>query len=85
MIRQMLFRLSLILCIVPAIFKDRADHVAENIALRHQLSCTEDVAPGFGPSTVYSGRCSPASGVAGGKVWLCCETGQRSCLASQGL
>ena len=39
MIRQMLFKLSLILCIVPAIFKDRADLVAENIALRHQLSC----------------------------------------------
>ncbi len=39
MIRQMPFKLPLILSIVVAVFKDRADLVAENIALRHQLSC----------------------------------------------
>jgi len=39
MIRQMPFKLPLILSIVAAVFKDRADLVAENIALRHQLSC----------------------------------------------
>jgi transposase InsO family protein len=39
MFRQMPFKLSLILCIVSALLKDRADLVAENIALRHQLSC----------------------------------------------
>ncbi|MCP4040004.1 MAG: hypothetical protein GY733_23875, partial [bacterium] len=37
MIRQMPFALSLILSIVAAIFKDRADLVVENTALRHQL------------------------------------------------
>ena len=35
----MSLELPLILYIVPAVFKDRADLVAENIALRHQLSC----------------------------------------------
>ncbi len=39
MIRQMSFKLSLILSTVAAVFKDRADLVAENMALRHQLSC----------------------------------------------
>jgi hypothetical protein len=39
MIRRMPFKLPLILSIVSAVFKDRADLVAENIALRHQLSC----------------------------------------------
>ena len=39
MIRQMSHKLLLILYIVPAVFKDRADLVAENLALRHQLSC----------------------------------------------
>jgi transposase InsO family protein len=39
MICQMPFKLSLVLSIVAAVFKDRADLVAENIALRHQLSC----------------------------------------------
>ena len=39
MIRQMSFKLPLVLSIVAAVFKDRADLVAENIALRHQLSC----------------------------------------------
>ena len=33
------FKLSAILSITAAIFKDRADLVAENMALRHQLSC----------------------------------------------
>ena len=40
MIRLMLFKLSAILSITAAIFKDRADLVAENMALRHQLSCS---------------------------------------------
>ncbi len=39
MIRQMPFKLPLILSVVAAVFKDRADLVAENTALRHQLSC----------------------------------------------
>ncbi len=39
MICQMPFKLPLILSIVAAVFKDRADLVAENIALRHPLSC----------------------------------------------
>ena len=39
MIRQMPFKLSLAISSVSAVFKDRADLVAENIALRHQLSC----------------------------------------------
>jgi putative transposase len=39
MFRQMPFKLSLILSIIAAVFKDRADLVAENTALRHQLSC----------------------------------------------
>ena len=33
------FKLPLILSVVAAVFKDRADLVAENTALRHQLSC----------------------------------------------
>ncbi len=33
------FKLSLAISSVSAVFKDRADLVAENIALRHQLSC----------------------------------------------
>jgi hypothetical protein len=33
------FKLPLVLFIVAAVLKDRADLVAENIALRHQLSC----------------------------------------------
>ena len=33
------FKLPLLLSIVASVFKDRADLVAENIALRHQLSC----------------------------------------------
>ncbi len=32
-------KLPLIVAIIVAVFKDRADLVAENIALRHQLSC----------------------------------------------
>ncbi len=39
MIRRMSFKLPLALSIVASVFKDRADLVAENIALRHQLSC----------------------------------------------
>jgi putative transposase len=39
------FRLQLILSIVPAVFKDRADLVAENLALHHQLSCFIHVGP----------------------------------------
>ncbi len=39
MIRQMPFKLPLILCVVAAVFKDRADLVAENLVLRHRLSC----------------------------------------------
>jgi len=35
----MSLRFPLILSIVAAVFKDRADLVAENVALRHQLSC----------------------------------------------
>ena len=35
----MLFKRPLVLSIIAAVFKDRADLVAENIALRHQLSC----------------------------------------------
>ena len=33
------FKLALFLSIAAAVFKDRADPVAENVALRHQLSC----------------------------------------------
>ena len=33
------FKLSVILSATAAIFKDRADLIAENLALRHQLSC----------------------------------------------
>ena len=33
------FKLALILSIAAAVFKDRADFVAENVALRRQLSC----------------------------------------------
>ena len=33
------FKLSLFLSIIAAVFKERADLVAENTALRHQLSC----------------------------------------------
>jgi hypothetical protein len=33
------FKLSAVLSIAAAVFKDRADVVAENVALRHQLSC----------------------------------------------
>ena len=33
------FKLALFLSIAAAVFKDRADLVAENVALRHQLSC----------------------------------------------
>jgi transposase InsO family protein len=39
MIREMPFKLPVILSVVAAVFKDRADLVAENVALRHQLSC----------------------------------------------
>jgi putative transposase len=39
MIRQMRFKLPLFLSVVAVAFKDRADLVAENIALRQQLSC----------------------------------------------
>ena len=39
MIRPMPFNLSAILSITAAIFKERADLIAENMALRHQLSC----------------------------------------------
>ena len=38
-IRPMPFKLSAILSITAAIFKERADLIAENMALRHQLSC----------------------------------------------
>jgi putative transposase len=33
------FKLSAVLSIAAAVFKDRADLIAENVALRHQLSC----------------------------------------------
>ena len=33
------FKLLLILSIVAVVFKGRADLIAENMALRHQLSC----------------------------------------------
>jgi len=33
------FKLALSLSIAAAVFKDRADLIAENVALRHQLSC----------------------------------------------
>jgi len=72
MIRRMPFKLPLILSIVSAVFKDRADLVAENIALRainFRASLIEGPAPGFVPSIVSSGCCSLASGLAGGKVW----------------
>ena len=36
---EMPFKLALFLAIAAAVFKDRADLVAENVALRHQLSC----------------------------------------------
>ena len=39
MIRRMPFQRPLILSIGASIFKDRADLVAKNVALRHQLSC----------------------------------------------
>ncbi len=39
MILQMPFKLPLFPSTVAAVFKDRADLVAENVALRHQLSC----------------------------------------------
>jgi putative transposase len=39
MIRRMPFQRPLILSIVTSILKGRADLVAENVALRHQLSC----------------------------------------------
>ncbi len=70
MIRQMPFKLPLILSIVAAVFKDRADLVAENIALRHhsRASFTENLGPGFDLLTVPSGCCSPASGEAGRTV-----------------
>ena len=34
------FKLSAVLSIAAAVFKDRADLVAENVALRHQLACS---------------------------------------------
>ena len=40
------FKLPLILSAVAAVFKDRADLVAENIALRHQLWCFIHRGPG---------------------------------------
>ena len=39
MIRQIPFKRPLVLSIVAAVLKDRADLVTENFALRHQLSC----------------------------------------------
>jgi len=33
------FNLSTVLSIAAAVLEDRADLVAENLALRHQLSC----------------------------------------------
>ncbi len=39
MIRQVSFKLPLVLSIVAAVFKDCADLVAENVALHHQLAC----------------------------------------------
>jgi putative transposase len=39
------FKLALFLSIAAAIFKDRADLVAENVALRHQLSCLNHRGP----------------------------------------
>jgi hypothetical protein len=39
MVRLVPFKLPPILSVVAAVFKDRADLVAENIALRHQLWC----------------------------------------------
>jgi hypothetical protein len=38
-IRRMPLKLPLVLAVVVAVFKDRADLVTENIGLRHQLSC----------------------------------------------
>ncbi len=35
----MLFRVPLFLSIIAVVLEDRADLVAENVALRHQLSC----------------------------------------------
>ncbi len=45
-------KFALVLSIVAAVFKDRADLVAENIALAANLraSFTDDIAPGFVPS-----------------------------------
>ena len=39
MIRRMPFKPALLVSVVAAAFKNRADLVAENMALRHQLSC----------------------------------------------
>jgi hypothetical protein len=38
----MSIKLPLILSIVAVVFKGRADLIAENLALRHQLSCLGD-------------------------------------------
>jgi hypothetical protein len=43
MIRQMPFKLPLFLSTAAAVFKDRADLLAENISLRHQHGeCSPD-------------------------------------------
>jgi hypothetical protein len=71
MIRQMPFKLSRILSIDAAVFKDlqisspRISRCATNC----RASFTEDIAPGFVRSIVSSGCCSFTSGLAGGRVW----------------
>jgi len=40
--RQMSIKLPLVFSIVAVVFKGRADLIAENLALRHQLSCLGD-------------------------------------------
>jgi hypothetical protein len=73
MIRRMPFKLPLVLSIVAAIFKDRADLVAEKAALRHQLSCFihRGSRPRLRPvDRIFWALLSRSSGMAGGKVWL---------------
>ena len=53
MIHQMLFKLPLFLSTVAAVFKDRADLVAENISRRHQLSLSIVSSTARYPAAVY--------------------------------
>jgi hypothetical protein len=57
MIRQMPFKLLLILSIVAAVFKDRARLVAEGIALRHLVLC-RGLRTRLRPVIRQAGRCS---------------------------